>query len=74
MVGPKKRNDLPQWEVVAHAAGGAGALVDKYYDDREGAGARTHGQQSTTTMPWNASPDIRDETFRFPAANLAAAE
>jgi hypothetical protein len=27
----EKRNDLPGWEVGAHAAGEAGALVDKYY-------------------------------------------
>ena len=38
-IGPEKRNDLPNREVVAHAAGEAGALVDEYY---EGAEAVTH--------------------------------
>ena len=37
--GAEKRNDLPSWEVGAHAAGGPSALVDEYY---EGAAVKAH--------------------------------
>ena len=61
----EKRNDLPVWEVEAHAAREPGALVDEYY---EGADVGTHhlgvcqvAEKTQTHAPPRSTATTRDE-------------
>src|SRR5690606_33647987 len=57
----EKSNDLPLWEVVAHAAGEAGALVDEYY---EGAELGTHRRRVCQNAVSRATPVQRASAAR----------